>query len=458
MPNYCPFCEKKGMKSKINLLQINMEEAVLLCEVEECTWPFGYKNFQYVSRKVGNMWSYNWNNYSTETKNSFVPVPLELSLYSPPETPFTDTLRDLIELSSDSTNSTSIINNNVSPNNLSIPSISDHDHYCLKSTESENIDIKSENCNIHDQDPDLCETILEDNSKQSWHENAVSVNVDKSDEMKTINNSDITYGTDVLETNFDCYRNLTKEEEKHCNNINSHSLNNTESSNSALNSKTKIKKRAKKNITSHKLKVTKVEVNGLPVTFSYETPILPPISTTVLNTSTNPIKLQNDTTFQAGTSSPTTSINTNSKSPDKKNETVTKSKRHEKFNFNIFKKKSNNDNNDTTTIKNIGNDKDIVADQIQKENSPVNNNMEAKLAKNDVDENIHENMKLEPVKNDVNERVKVELPKNKNIDTNVDLNIDDILNDFLTNISPTKANDINELNGYDEDWIYSLIT
>ncbi|KAI4492434.1 hypothetical protein M0804_002225 [Polistes exclamans] len=479
MPNYCPLCEKKGISNKIKLFQINFDEIVLACETEECTWPFGYEDFKYFPRKVGEMWSYYWNNYDIQMENNVVPAPLELSLYSPPETPFIDTLKDLTDLlSPDSTISTGTINSNICPTNISIPCVSDHDDYCLKNATSKNIDDKSENWNIHRQNLEIGETIHEDDQKQFCYKNTVDVINEKaknSDIMNINFNSDvicesdteIIYDTDTVETYLSNYKNgeksLIKDKEESYYNINSHindqSQTNIESSNSVLDSETQTNTFTKKSTTPSKLHVTSVEVNGLPVTFSYKVPTLPFSSNTVLDTSANSITPKSDTTSQSiGISSPVTSINTISKSLDKKKESILKSKRHKKFNFSILKKKPNNVGNVINAIKNIVNNKDTVANRIQKQNSPVktfkssvdvDNNMEAKLTQNNIDENVYGNMETECAKND---------DKNvNNFDIDADLNIDSILNEFLEGDNTTKVNENNKIHNYDEDWIQSLL-
>ncbi|XP_015187739.1 PREDICTED: anaphase-promoting complex subunit cdh1-like [Polistes dominula] len=437
MPNYCPLCERKGIKSKIKLFQINLEEIVLACEVEECTWPFGYEDFKFFPRKVGEVFSYYWNNYDIKTENNLVPAPLELSLYSPPETPVIDTLKDLTEiLSPQSTTSTGTINNNIY-STTPVPYGLDHDDCCLKYDKLKNIDNKSENCNIHKQSPEIDETIHEDDQKQSCYKNTVDV-IDE--EAKISNVIDNAFNSDIIcESNIENINNIntntveTKssncknaetfliEDKKEDNyNINSHT--NIESSNSVLDSETQINTFTEKNTTPSKLQVTNVEVNGLPVTISYKVPTLPFNSNTVLNTNANSITLQKDTTSQSiSISSPVTLINKTSKSLDKNKKVILQSKKHT----------------------------NIVADRIQKQNSPVktlkssvdvDNNMETKLAQNNVDFNIDENKKTEIIKNNIDESVhenmKAEFAKNddknvNNLDIEDDLNIDGILNEFL---------------------------
>lgn len=293
------------------------------------------------------------------------------------------------------------------------------------------------------------------------------MNINFNSDVICESDTEIIYDTDTVETYLSNYKNgeksLIKDKEESYYNINSHindqSQTNIESSNSVLDSETQTNTFTKKSTTPSKLHVTSVEVNGLPVTFSYKVPTLPFSSNTVLDTSANSITPKSDTTSQSiGISSPVTSINTISKSLDKKKESILKSKRHKKFNFSILKKKPNNVGNVINAIKNIVNNKDTVANRIQKQNSPVktfkssvdvDNNMEAKLTQNNIDENVYGNMETECAKND---------DKNvNNFDIDADLNIDSILNEFLEGDNTTKVNENNKIHNYDEDWIQSLL-
>lgn len=47
-----------------------------------------YDQLIFIPRKVGKVWSCYWDQYKpTITKQEFIPMPVELSLYTPPETP-----------------------------------------------------------------------------------------------------------------------------------------------------------------------------------------------------------------------------------------------------------------------------------------------------------------------------------------------------------------------------------
>ncbi|XP_076663743.1 uncharacterized protein LOC143366504 [Andrena cerasifolii] len=68
MQDLCPLCLKKGVKKKVKLLQINLQEALWVCEEEKCTWPFGYEDFIFCPRVVGKIWSCYWDDYKTTPK------------------------------------------------------------------------------------------------------------------------------------------------------------------------------------------------------------------------------------------------------------------------------------------------------------------------------------------------------------------------------------------------------
>ncbi|XP_033223462.1 uncharacterized protein LOC117177083 [Belonocnema kinseyi] len=63
MEEFCPLCMKRGLKKKMKAIQINLEEAVWMCESEKCIWPMEYKELEYIPRKIGESWSCYWHNY-----------------------------------------------------------------------------------------------------------------------------------------------------------------------------------------------------------------------------------------------------------------------------------------------------------------------------------------------------------------------------------------------------------
>ncbi|CAK9807311.1 hypothetical protein ANTPLA_LOCUS5321 [Anthophora plagiata] len=70
MQDFCPLCLKNGIKKEIKLLQINLQEAVWICEEEKCMWPFGYEDFVFSQRVVGKIWSCYWNDCKPTTSRS----------------------------------------------------------------------------------------------------------------------------------------------------------------------------------------------------------------------------------------------------------------------------------------------------------------------------------------------------------------------------------------------------
>lgn len=90
MLEFCPLCIKNGQKKRTMLTQINLHEAVWLCESSQCPWPFGSQDFTFVSRKVGETWSSEWEVNkppASKSSESFQISLNELGLDTPPVTP-----------------------------------------------------------------------------------------------------------------------------------------------------------------------------------------------------------------------------------------------------------------------------------------------------------------------------------------------------------------------------------
>nr|XP_031842159.1 uncharacterized protein LOC116431208 [Nomia melanderi] len=88
MQDLCPLCLKNGVKRNIKLLQINLQEAVWMCEDEKCTWPFGYTGFVLSPRLVGKIWSCYWDDHkSTGKLKETALTSIQLPLSSPPTIP-----------------------------------------------------------------------------------------------------------------------------------------------------------------------------------------------------------------------------------------------------------------------------------------------------------------------------------------------------------------------------------
>ncbi|XP_076296418.1 uncharacterized protein LOC143216826 [Lasioglossum baleicum] len=70
MEDLCPLCLNNGRKRSVKLFQVNLQEAVRMCQEDECPWPFGYKPFTFSPRIVGKIWSYYWDDHSSKPKES----------------------------------------------------------------------------------------------------------------------------------------------------------------------------------------------------------------------------------------------------------------------------------------------------------------------------------------------------------------------------------------------------
>ncbi|XP_076659373.1 uncharacterized protein LOC143362804 [Halictus rubicundus] len=88
MEDLCPLCFKNGKKRKVKLLQINLQEAVWMCEEDKCPWPFGYKRFIFCPRIVGKIWSCYWDDHKStaKLKESVVSSVKQLPLCDSPST------------------------------------------------------------------------------------------------------------------------------------------------------------------------------------------------------------------------------------------------------------------------------------------------------------------------------------------------------------------------------------
>ena len=131
MQDLCPLCSKNGLKNKIKLLQINLQEAVWVCEEEKCVWPFGYEDFVYCPRTVGKVWSYYWNDYKPTTprlkENLITSNSSKLPLCFTPVIPSKHIQKEVINNTDmhpseniNATNNSNIINSNTNSDDLHI--------------------------------------------------------------------------------------------------------------------------------------------------------------------------------------------------------------------------------------------------------------------------------------------------------------------------------------------------
>ncbi|KAL2717638.1 myb-like protein X [Vespula squamosa] len=484
MQEFCPLCDKRGFRRRIKALQINFHEAIWACEGEECEWPFGHAEFIYIQRKVGNNWSCYWDDFNLKTVNNYVPVSTELALYTPPETPSTDSvLKEFLSDTQCSDDNVTIntINNSISANEVQSKKIgrfSDHDAYCLKNNESENIDNRPENINISveksDQNNDP--SFYKDDKNNFCYENTQNIigveNISKKILLKT---EDHNLNENIINSEYRCSTNKMKSDLDNCvskqkllennkdtsnvSNINK-SHNNIESRSSTLDPKIQINKFIEESTTSSNLKITTVEINGLPVTVSYEAPVSSLIPITVSNINTNFITTECGTTsLSIDASSSTTAFNTIHKSTNKQLQSVSVGKQYKKFDFHAIKKElqptvdsngqnsnnkcSSNSSEGTSNIKSSINSLCSNSDQIQSQNSP-------ETIKPCSSMNVNDNAETKGMTN--------EFLSLENLEMEPEINVENLLNDLLkSDDTSVNVNKNYEISNSDEDWIHSLL-
>lgn len=232
--------------------------------------------------------------------------------------------------------------------------------------------------------------------------------------------------------------------------------NDVEYPSSALDPKSQINKFTEESTTSSNLKVTRVEIDGLPITVSYEAPLSPLIP----DISGNYIKTECGTTTQSiDANSSTTTLDTIHKSTSKQLKSVSVGKQYKKFDFHAIKKKSqpcvdnnnqssdskclSNSNEDTSDIKSNISNLYSANDQIKKQNSPET---------------------IKPCSSmDTNDNAEIEVvPKEfmllENLTVEPEINVENLLNDLLENdVTSMEVNKNYEISNSDEDWIHSLL-
>lgn len=276
---------------------------------------------------------------------------------------------------------------------------------------------------------------------------------------ENIINSEHNSSTDKTKNNLDNCVSESKlignnEDTSDISNINK-THNDVESPSSTLDPKLQINKFTEESTTPN-LKVTRVEIDGLPITVSYEAPLSPLIP----NISGNFIKTEYGTTSQSiDASSSTTTLNTIHKSTSKQLKSVSVSKQYKKFDFHAIKKKSqqtvdNNDqssdskclsnsNEDTSDIKSNLSNLYSNNDQIKKPNSP-----ETIKPCSSTDTNDNAETKVVPK----------EFLSLENLAMEPEINVEHLLNDLLkSDVTSMEVNKNYEISNSDEDWIHSLL-
>ncbi|XP_024892422.1 uncharacterized protein LOC112467818 [Temnothorax curvispinosus] len=97
MEKFCPLCAKNGIKRRVKVFQVNLEEAMFSCESEQCVWPIGYEELKFFPRPA---LSCNWDEELSFAKEEDMPALMELSLYTPPVTPGGELSKELTEIAS----------------------------------------------------------------------------------------------------------------------------------------------------------------------------------------------------------------------------------------------------------------------------------------------------------------------------------------------------------------------
>ncbi|XP_077270406.1 uncharacterized protein LOC143901754 [Temnothorax americanus] len=97
MEKFCPLCAKNGIKRRVKVFQVNLEEAMFSCESDQCVWPIGYEELKFFPRPA---LSCNWDEELSFAKEEDMPALMELSLYTPPVTPGGELSKELTEIAS----------------------------------------------------------------------------------------------------------------------------------------------------------------------------------------------------------------------------------------------------------------------------------------------------------------------------------------------------------------------
>ncbi|XP_068968833.1 probable E3 ubiquitin-protein ligase bre1 [Bombus flavifrons] len=504
MQDLCPLCSKNGLKNKIKLLQINLQEAVWICEEEKCVWPFGYEDFVFCPRTVGKTWSCYWNDYKPTTprlkENLITSNPSKLPLCFTPVIPTKHIPKEVInnldmhplENINATNNSLNIINSNT---NFDDPHIS----VFRESSMISNINIEEEYNDTNTLNNETTVSNVHSNKLQLINDNIKDIKFEN--EWKNLLNEDIKEKNDISIENVKSMNSVKKAPKitsiektniiisnmKIGNQIPNVKLRNEESVHQKSQKKildvesvdvtgTKLEPEVEElpnlepsenneNILKPNLNITTMEIDGLPpITLSFEIPVCSTAPETVIaNTQLGSYK----------------SNNTKPNSFEVK-ETVVKrnissGKIYEKFNFSAIKKKleSNSSSNTNNNKDNFSN----VKTQIQKtennspEPKPISNES-AICVSNELDKSYSSDMKIQvqQVRNDSPEIISnvsatciqnqldesvMSLSNQETIESdtvavNASVNIDTVLEELI-------CNDYSISENISDDWIESLL-
>ncbi|XP_043577804.1 homeobox protein 4-like isoform X1 [Bombus pyrosoma] len=495
MQDLCPLCLKNGLKNKIKLLQINLQEAVWICEEEKCVWPFGYEDFVFCPRIVGKVWSCYWNDYKPTTprlkENLIISNPSKLPLCPIPVIPTKHISKEVInnldmhplENINAINNSSNIINSNTNVDDL-------HISVFREASMISNINIEEKETTVSN---------VHSNKLQSINDNIENIKFEN--EWKNLLNEDIKEKNDISIENVK-NMNIVKKAPKITsiektniiisnmkieNQIPNVKLRNEESVHQKSKKEildvesvdvtgTKLKPEVEElpnlessenneNILKPNLNITMMEIDGLPpITLSFEIPVYSTAPETVIaNTQLGSYKSNN------------TKPNSFEMKDTVVKRNISSGKIYEKFNFNAIKKKleSNNSSNTNNNKDNFSNAKT----QIQKvendspEPKPISNES-AICVLNELDKSYSSDMKIQvqQVKNDSPEIISnvsatcvqnqldesamslsnQEIIESDTVAVNASVNIDTVLEELI-------CNDYSISENISDDWIESLL-
>ncbi|XP_050472593.1 probable E3 ubiquitin-protein ligase bre1 [Bombus huntii] len=505
MQDLCPLCSKNGLKNKIKLLQINLQEAVWICEEEKCVWPFGYEDFVFCPRTVGKVWSCYWNDYKPTTpprlkENLMTSSPSKLPLCFTPVIPTKHIPKEVInnldmhpsENINATNNSSNIINSNT---NFDDPHIS----VFKESNMISNINIEEKYNDTNTLNNETTVSNVHSNKLQSINDNIEDIKFEN--EWKNVLNEDIKEKNDISIENVKSMNTVKKAPKitsiEKTNIIISNMKIGNQIPNVKLRNEESVHQKSKKkildvesvdvtgselkpeveeltnlepsgnneNILKPNLNITTMEIDGLPpITLSFEIPLCSTAPETVIaNTQLDSYKSNN------------TKPNSFEVKGTVVKRNISSGKIYEKFNFSAIKKKleSNSSSNTNNSKDNFSN----VKTQIQKiendspEPKPISNES-AICVSNELDKSYSSDMKIQvqQVKNDSPEIISnvsvtcvqnqldesvTSLSNQETIESdtaavNASVNIDTVLEELI-------CNDCSISENINDDWIESLL-
>lgn len=452
MQDLCPLCLKSGIKKKIKLLQINLQEAVWMCEEEKCIWPLGYEDFLFCPRAVGKIWSCYWDDYKptiTKLKENITSTKSSLcnTLISPMKQTSKETIDDLsmyyIENINITNNDSNIINSktildqstSVLERSNMIGSIDIkkqyNDNNIILNKEINNINIHNKNFQLNDNDTENIKI------KNEWintlSKNIKEENISSIENIKNVNRRTPKI-TNVEKTNIDISSinvgnqiSVYQDSNKKILNIEPKDIAETKLISKIETLSNLESNKNSESVLKSNLNVTKMEIDGLPpITLSFEIPLCTTTTKTVKN-------IIQKTDYKSN--------NTKSNSLEIKNtfvkRNITSGKQYEKFSFSAIKK--NKESSNSNIINNINNNSLNMKTNptVKTENYLTETDINAASIANQFNNSIT-SFNQENITSDI-------------LATNNSINIDTVLEDYLTN-------DYNVSEDINDEWINSLLS